>query len=254
MAPTRDPHSSPEENGQKAGRGQFPPTRWSLVAAVRDERSAVAQQALAELCQQYWYPIYVYIRRRGNPPHDAEDLTQGFFARLLEKHDFGAADRERGKLRSFLLGSLKHFLADEWDKRNAQKRGGGATIVSIDAEVEDRYRLEPADETSPDLLFEKRWAQTVLGQVLARLQDDYERTGKLAVFNTLKRFLTWNASDGSYGEAAKELGMTENAARVTVFRMRKRYGEVLRGVIADTVADPDEIAGELRYLFSVVGR
>ncbi len=232
---------------------QFPPTRWSVVLTVGsgDERAAAA--ALAELCEIYWFPLYSFVRRTGRSPEDAEDLTQSFFSRLIEKDVLGTAQAERGKLRSFLLGSLKNFLADEWDKSNAQKRGGGKQFVSIDAEVaEARYAMELPDEASPDHLFERSWAQSLLSRVLGTLRDHYEASGKQAVFDELHQFLASYSGDGNYRTSAQSLGMTENAVRVAIFRMRQRYAKTLRDEIAETVASDADIEAEIDFLFKAV--
>jgi len=234
--------------------GQFPQTRWSVVLAARGSNdSGHALAALDELCRAYWFPLYVYIRRRGVSPEDAEDLTQGYFSALIEKDYLAQADRERGKLRSFLLTTLKHYLADEWTKASALKRGHGKTAVSIDAaQAEERYALEPVDEQSPDRLFEKRWALTLLDNVLEALRADYVGSGQGGLFDVLKKFLAWNSAGEAYREAATELGMKENAVRVAVFRMRRRYGDLLRAQVADTVASSEEVSSEVDYLFALL--
>ena len=235
-------------------REQFPETRWSVVLAARDENDDErAAAALDDLCRAYWFPLYVYIRRRGYAPADAEDLAQGYFAALVERDYIAQASRERGKLRSFLLTTLKHFLADEWNKASAFKRGGGKTVISIDAaRAEERYAFEPADEESPDRLYEKRWALTVLDNVLESLRGDYVRSGQHRVFEVLKKFLAWNSASEAYRAAAAQLGLKENAVRVAVFRMRRRYGDLLRAHVADTVASPEEVAAEMDYLFALL--
>lgn len=234
--------------------GQFPQTRWSVVLAACDANdSGRSTAALDDLCRAYWFPLYVYIRRRGISPEDAEDLTQGYFVALIEKNYLAQADRDRGKLRSFLLTTLKHYLADEWTKAHALKRGPGRMMVAIDAaEAEQRYALEPVDEQSPDRLFEKRWALTLLDNVLVALRTDYVRSGQDKIFDALKKFLAWNSASEAYREAAAELGLKENAVRVAVFRMRRRYGDLLRAQVADTVTSPEEVAAELDYLFSLL--
>ena len=215
-----------------------------------DDRAA---KALDELCRAYWFPLYVYVRRRGVSPEDAEDLTQGYFAALFERGYLAQANRERGKLRSFLLTTLKHYLADEWDKASALKRGHGQRFISIDAaNAEERYALEPADEEGPDRLFDKRWALTLLDNVLAALRADYADAGQERLFDGLKQFLAWNSADSAYREAAAELGMKENAVRVAIFRLRRRYGDRLRQQVADTVTSPDEVPAELEHLLSLV--
>jgi RNA polymerase sigma-70 factor (ECF subfamily) len=205
--------------------------------------------ALEDLCRAYWYPLYAYIRRTGKDEHTAEDLTQAFLARLLEKNHVAQADRQRGKFRAFLLGSLKNFLADEWDKAQAEKRGGGRPILSLDDQTaEERYRLEPADDASPDKLFDRRWALTTLEQAVARLRKDYQDTGKGELFDQLQAFLSGRYGDGGYAEAAEKLGMTENTLKSYVRRLRQRNREILRDVIANTVSSPDQIDEELRNL------
>jgi len=235
-------------------RERFPETRWSVVLRARDENDGGrAAAALDELCRAYWFPIYVYVRRRGYPAEDAEDLTQSYFAALIERGYLAEAERERGKLRSFLLTTVKHFLADEWSKASALKRGSGKTVISIDAaRAEERYALEPADLDSPDRLYEKRWALTVLDNVFESLRGDYVKTGQGQVFDALQKFLAWNSGGEAYREVAAELGMKESAVRVAIFRMRHRYGDLLRAQIADTVVSPEDVPAELEHLFSLL--
>lgn len=244
--------SGAANDGKNTPQGQFPQTRWSVLLAARDEEdSGRAAAALDDLCRSYWFPIYFYVRRRGYSAEDAEDLTQGYFAALIEKDYLSDADRERGKLRSFLLVTLKHYISDEWSKASALKRGGGRPVISIDAaEAEERYSLEPVDELAPDLLFERRWALTLLENVVETLRGEYVKSGQESVFDGLKRFLSWNSGAAAYREVAAELGMKENAVRVAIFRMRRRYGDLLREQVADTVTTPQEVPAELDYLFS----
>ena len=231
----------------------FRTTHWSAVLAARDQNSSQAQAALAELCQTYWYPLYAYIRRRGNNPTDAEDLTQGFFARLLEKNYIGDVTPGMGRFRSFLLTSLNHFLANEWDRAQSSKRGGGKVIISLDdQDPEARYQFEPVENITPETLFEQRWAMTVLERVLARLREEFVATEKTELFDHLKVFLTADRPDCSYAEIAARTGLKEGAVKVAVHRLRRRYGELLRAEIANTVSDPAEIAEELRHLISVL--
>lgn len=245
----------PSEGDQSAADGRFPNTRWSLVASAQSSESAVVSRALQELCQLYWYPVYCYIRRRGASPEDSEDLTQGFFAEFLRRSDFALADKDRGKLRSYLLKSVSHYLSDDFDKRTAQKRGGGKATISIDQmAAEERYQLEPRDDIAPDLLFEKRWAITLLEGVLQELRGAYEKQGKVAVFDQLQPYLAWNANDTPIADASSALGMTESAVRVSLYRLRRRYGEALRQAILETVLDPAEVESELDYLFTVIRR
>jgi len=203
------------------------------------------------LCRLYWYPLYAYLRRRGHAPPEAEDLTQGFFACLLERDALAAADPQRGRFRSFLLTSLKHFVADQRDRDRAQKRGGGQKIMSLDVRgAEGRYCLEPADNLTAEKLFERRWAQTMLELVLGDLRRQYARDGRQRTFERLKGFLRGKAARGSYGQVAAELDVTEAAVRVAVHRLRRRYRELLREHIAQTVASPEDVEDEIRHLFS----
>ena len=247
-------HQEPSRDEQGVLPDQFPQTRWSVVLAARDDSDAPrATAALNEICQAYWFPLYVYIRRRGHSAHDAEDLTQGYMAALIERDYLSQADRHKGKLRSFLLTTLKHFLSDEYTKATALKRGGGAPQISFDAAAaEERYAMEPADEASPDRLFEKRWALTLLDNVLAGLRREYAQTGKEKLFDALQLFLAWNSGGDAYREVAARLDMKESAVRVAIFRLRRRYGEMLSAKVADTVTSEEDIAAELDYLFSLL--
>jgi RNA polymerase sigma-70 factor (ECF subfamily) len=231
------------------GAPEFLTTRWSVVLAANGE-STSAQVALGKLCHAYWYPLYVYVRRQGEPPHDAQDLTQEFFSRLLAKGWLDGVDRERGRFRSWLLASLKHFLANEWDKSRAQKRGGGAALFSIDeVSAEERLRHEPVD-VSAEKLYERRWAWMLLDQVLARLRVEMAGAGKLALFEALKFCLTGEKSP--YAQVAGRLRMSEGAVKVAVHRLRERYRALLRAEIAETVARPEEIEDELRALLAAL--
>lgn len=233
--------------GERAG---FAATRWTVVLAAAGDRSGTQRRhALEELARIYWFPLYAYIRRRGHHAPEAEDLTQEFFARLLEKKSLTAVDRKKGKFRSFLLASVKNFLANEWDKSQSQKRGGGRPLVALDAmDAETRYRLEPADELTPERLFERRWAVAVLDQVMARLEQEYEARGAGRVFEVLKDCLAGTAETPGYADLAGRLGMTQGALKVASHRLRKRYRELLRDEIAQTVAAPELIDEEIRYL------
>jgi RNA polymerase sigma factor (sigma-70 family) len=222
-----------------------------VLAAARGSPTPRAAEAMAELCRLYWYPLYAYVRRRGHDTHEAEDLTQEFFLRLLAKDYLLGVDRQKGKFRAFLLASLKHFLANEWDRSRTQKRGGGRTVLPIStAEAENRYRLEPWHDLTPDRLFERRWALTVLDNVLVRLQLALAFEGKQAVFDRLRPFLTGSREPGGYAVAAAELGTSEGAVKTAVHRLRRRYRQLLRDEIAHTVADPAEIDDEIRYLLA----
>lgn len=249
-----DGEPSDDNRDSNQARDQFPQTRWSVVLAACDvvdhERAAAA---LDELCRAYWFPLYVYIRRRGYTAHDAEDLTQGYFAALLERDYLGQADREKGKLRSFLLTTLKHYLADQRARANTLKRGHGKVVLSIDAvAAEERYSLEPADESSPDVQYERRWALTLLENVLTTLREEYVRTGKGKIFDALQKFLAWNSSSEAYRNVAEELGMKESAVRVAIFRMRRRYGDLLQAQVAETVSSREDVQAELDYLFALL--
>lgn len=232
----------------------FATTHWSVVVTAGQPDSPEAAAALEKLCRTYWYPLYAYVRRRGYSEHDGQDVTQGFFAHLFEHRSLNRVDREKGRFRSFLLASLNYFLADQWDRANAQKRGGGGRqAFSVDTqEAEERYRLEPADERSPDKLFERRWAMTLLDQVLARLAQEFSDAGKSELFNRLRPFLVEGTGEKTYAETAREGGTTEEALKKAVQRMRRRYHQLFREEIAQTVASPDEVEEELRHLCAVL--
>lgn len=233
---------------------RFPPTRWSLVLDARGDRSEIALRALSELCAGYWYPLYAYARRLGKSPEESEDLTQEFFARLLARKYLDAADRERGRLRTFLLTAFKRFLANEWDKERALKRGGGQRPLSIDATwAEDRYAREPADSLTPDRLYEQQWALNLLEHVLRDLKAQYEKRGRGPLFRALRATITMDGSSASHAELGRQLSMSESAVKVAVHRLRKRYRELIRAHIATTTASPEDVDAEIRYLFEVFG-
>jgi RNA polymerase sigma-70 factor (ECF subfamily) len=230
----------------------FVTTHWSVVVTAGRSDTTRAQDALSKLCQTYWHPLYAYVRRLGNSPPDAQDLTQEFFARLLQKNYLAAADEHRGRFRSFLLAALKHFLANEWDKAGAQKRGGGQIPLPIDfGPAETACRFEPADITA-EKIYERRWALTLLEQVLRRLREEYVHAGRENLFDQLKPTLTEASRTVRYAEMGAHLGLSEGAVKVAVHRLRLRYREVLRAEIADTVASPDEVEDELRNLFAAL--
>ena len=232
---------------------QFPTTRWSLVAAAGQGRSPQSREALATLCQVYWYPLYAYARRRLPSPHDAQDLTQAFFAELLEKDYLQAADPRRGKFRAFLLTAFKHFLSRQRERSQAQKRGGGRSSVSLDFQGgERRYQREPIDHATPETAYERRWALAILEQALARLRRELAAAGKEKLFERLKGALAGEGLQESHARIADELGVSEQAVKVAVYRLRRRYQELLRDEIAQTVASPEEVEEELRDLFAAV--
>lgn len=237
---------------------RFATTRWSVVLAAgrrgpSHAPSGAARDALAWLCAAYWYPLYAYARSRGHAPADAQDVTQGFFAHLLERDALRVADRGRGKFRTFLLASLQNFIANERDRAATQKRGGGATVVSIDVETaEHRFGRELAHADTPERLYERRWALTLLDAVLADLKSRYDREGKSALFERLKPYLTGDGGVPTHAETAGVVGMSEGAVQVAVHRMRKRYRALLREHIEQTVACPEEVEEEIRDLFRAV--
>jgi RNA polymerase sigma-70 factor (ECF subfamily) len=233
---------------------RFATTHWSLVLAARDRAEPGAADALASLCALYWYPLYAYVRRSGRGADDAHDLTQEFFARLLEKDFLAAVDRGKGKFRSFLLAACKHFLANQRDRDRAGKRGRGRPILSLDAaDAEGRYRAEPADGLTAEKLFERRWALALLQQVMARLRGDFEAKDKGQVFDRLRGFLVGEKESGGHRQAAAELGLSEGAVKVLVHRLRQRYRELLHEEIGRTAGTPEEITDEVRDLFAALG-
>jgi RNA polymerase sigma factor (sigma-70 family) len=235
------------------GPSQFPTTRWTLVVAAGNSEQKETRSALASLCENYWYPLYAYLRRCGHPADQAQDLTQGFFVRVLEGRYLDRADPEKGRFRSFILTSLKFFVADEGDRDRAQKRGSG-TVESLEfSSGEDRYQREPAHDETPEHIFERRWALSVLDRVVERLRDEFVQHGRLEHFERLKVFLL-GQSDAPYAALAHEMNTSEGALKVAIHRLRKRYRELFRQEIADTVADPAEVESELRFLASVLTR
>jgi DNA-directed RNA polymerase specialized sigma24 family protein len=246
------PENSPLEN--KSTGDIFATTRWTVVLAARDRTASAAGVALEELCRTYWYPLYAYVRSRSSSREDAEDLTQAFFARLLEKNYLEGLTSEKGRFRAFLLAALKHFLANEWDRANCQKRGGGVANLSLDWQSADtRFGIEPADNLSPDKLYDRAWAVTLLERVIIRLRDENAGEGKAVVFEQLKPFLMSGKGALPYAHAAVPLQMTESAVRVAVHRLRRRYRELLREEIAQTLSHPDQVDEEMRALLSAFG-
>ena len=230
----------------------FQPTRWSLIASLRAGGDEAQQKAREELCALYWYPLYAYVRRSGNEAEEARDLTQGFFAHLLEKNVFALADPERGRLRTFLLTGLRHFLRDEWRKDRQLKRGGGETPLSIDeAFAEERYAREPADPATPEAIYERRWALIMLERTLVGLREEYAAAGKAEVFDVLKGHLTPDGTEASAEWAGSRLGISPGAARIAAMRLRTRYRErLLREVAASMDAKTEaEVDEEIDALF-----
>lgn len=240
-----DPSPSP--------RDVFTTTRWSIIQAAKQSQSDEAREAMEMLCRTYWLPLYAFARRQGNSPQDAEDLTQGFFSKVIEKEYLVSVDRSKGRFRSFLLASLRHYMLDEHKRATRVKRGGGREILSLDTEyAEERLAFDESEQESPEAVFDRQWALTVTQTALETLENDYQRSGKAAVFDALRPLLRGDADALSYEGAARSLGLTENAFRVSLSRLRQRYRTGLREVIAQTVAHPKDIDDEMRHLFRVL--
>lgn len=231
----------------------FNTTHWSVVMAAGQRDSSQAAEALEKLCRAYWYPLYTYVRRQGHNALDAQDLTQAFFERFFEANFLESVDRQKGKFRSFLLASLKHFLANEISRAKAEKRGGRYTFVSLDDDTaEKRYLLEPISHQSPEKIFEKRWAVTLLERALARLREESAGVHDARQFDLLKTFLSAQTGEGEYAVVAAQLGTTVGNIAVTVHRLRQRYREMVRSEIAHTVLSPNDLDDEMHYLFTVL--
>lgn len=231
----------------------FATTEWSLVMAAGHRDAAGAEEALARLCSLYWYPVFAFVRRRGHSADEAQDLTQGFFTRLIEKGDLGDADRSRGRFRTFLLTACQHFLSNERDRALAAKRGGGRIFIDV-ADAEGRYERALAHTETPEHLYDRQWCLTLLASVLDGLREHYVSTGTEQVFDRLREFLTAGESPGSHADAARDLGMTTNAVKVAIHRLRRRYRDALRQRIADTVASKEDVDDEIRYLLNTLSR
>ena len=230
----------------------FPPTQWTMVISAQNDDSGERSRALEQICRTYWHPIYAYARKRSYSPQDAEDITQGFFAHLLQTGGFGNVHERKGKLRTFLLVSVRNFMTNEWAKRKAQKRGGGAQLLSIDLnDAEDHMCLEPTDDLTPEAVFERHWATTMLQTVMGRLQAVFENEGKETQFDALKEFLALGRGERTYAQVAEDLGLSESGVKVAVHRMRKRYRELLLEEISGTLEPGESAEAELRYLFGV---
>jgi RNA polymerase sigma-70 factor (ECF subfamily) len=232
---------------------RFQTTNWSLVLAARGQQSADSRDALAWLCEAYWYPIYAFVRHKGHGAEDARDLTQGYFATLLEKGYLDDVQPEAGRFRSFLFASVSHFLANEHDRARTAKRGGGRVLESLDADAaEEKYRFEPVDHLTPEKVYEKQWALATLGRALARLEEEHASADATVRFQALRPYLTGDDTAAAYRDLAPRLGLTEAAVRQAVRRLRKRYGELLRKEIGQTVAEPAAVDDELRHLLSAL--
>jgi RNA polymerase sigma factor (sigma-70 family) len=239
----------PAPHGPPAG--PFLTTHWSMVVNAKDSLSPERDKALSQLCQNYWYPLYAFVRRRGHSHEDASDLTQEFFARLIGKHYLRSVDGKLGKFRTFLLTSMTHFLSNEWDRSQAARRGGGCQVLSLDGvEANDRYRMEPHEPHTPETLYERRWAQTLIAVVVDRLAKETQENR----FEVLKAFLLDDKGSVTYDEAAHQLGMSVAGVTSAIFRMRARFRAMLFEEVADTVESPDEVEPELRHLLSVLAK
>jgi RNA polymerase sigma-70 factor (ECF subfamily) len=231
----------------------FTTTHWSVVLTARRIPSPQSEAALEKLCRSYWYPLYAYIRRQGHNPDDAQDLTQSFFTRFLEHNYLESVERDKGKFRSFLLACLNHFLSNERDRANAAKRGSGKPLISLDDETaEEKYQLEPASTLTPAMIYERRWALTVLETALERLRIEFVQSGREEQFNRLKSFLEGGVGRGEYDLAAADLRVSSSAVAMAVHRLRGRYREMIREEVANTVSEPGEIDAEMRHLLTVL--
>ena len=238
---------------REAGASNFPSTSWSLVVAAAANPTPDSHASLARICEAYWHPVYSFVRRTGYDRDQAQDLTQAFFATMLEKNYLGNADRERGRFRTFLLASVKHFLANEWDKEHALKRGGGQTAVPIDPlEAEEWYAPEAVDERTPESVFARRWAFSLLANVMAKLREEYTEMGNADYFDKLSPLLDGDPPTKGYADLASELRASSGALRVAVHRMRRRYRELLRAELAEIVSTPEEIDEEIRFLLAAL--
>lgn len=243
-----------EETGTPS-RAQFVTTHWSVVLSASEQASPASDEALEKLCRTYWHPLYAYVRRRGNSPANAQDLTQEFFARLLERNWLARADHTKGRFRTFLLHAMERFLANEWDKARALKRGGGQKRVPLQFDTgETQYSAEPADLRTPEQVFDRCWARELLRQVLQRLEAEYRSEGKAGLFTALEPCLVGDRERLPYPQLAAQLELREGAVRVAVHRLRRRYRELLRTEIANTVASAGEVDAELRHLFHVLAQ
>ena len=232
----------------------FRTTHWSVVLRAQDANQANSRESLAALCEQYWYPVYAFIRHKGKKHHEAQDLAQDFFARFIEKEFIAAVDREKGRFRAFLRTTVDRFLCTQWERSQAQKRGGGAVMVTWDAQsAEDRFRLEPTHDSSPEKLFDRNWASALLARATEDLKSEYARAGKAELLEVLQACIGRDAAHGSYSAVAERLGMTEGNARQWAHRIRQRYGQLIRERIAETVDSEGAVEEELRSLYAALG-
>jgi len=244
-----------EQYGDHSANDPFLTTHWSLVVQAADRGSPASAEALEALCRTYWLPLYLYVRRRAPNIDEAHDLTQEFFSRLLEKNYLAAAQPDRGRFRAFLLTAFKHFLANEWERARAQKRGGGKPAIPLDFRTGDSHHaLEPAGGLTPEEAYDREWATTLLAAVIASLREEFTRDGKQAEFDLLKGFLTGEHAAETFAMAAQKLGRSEGAVKMSVQRLKARFRERLRDEIAQTVSGPDEIDAEIRDLFAAFGQ
>lgn len=241
--------------GEAGGTFDFLTTHWSVVLLAGRENAPEAMDALEQLCRTYWYPLYAFVRRKGNGPEDSQDLVQGYFEMLLTRRDLLTVHPCKGRFRTFLLTTLSHYLSNRWDRSQALKRGGGMELLSLDGtDSEDRYRYEPAGDVTPETLFERAWASRMLDTVFARLREQSESEGQLERFHVMKGFLLGDRGDLPYADAARQLGMSEQAVKSAIHRLRARFRETFREEIARTVGSQDEIDDELRHLIRVMTR
>jgi RNA polymerase sigma-70 factor (ECF subfamily) len=244
----------PDNAHDRSGNDPFLTTHWSLVVQAADRDSPASAEALEALCRAYWLPLYHYVRRRAPNIDEAHDLTQEFFAKLIEKNYLAAAQRDRGRFRAFLLTAFRHFLANDWEKTRSQKRGGGKPAIPLDFSTGDSHHaLEPAGGLAPEEAYDREWAMTLLAAVMASLQEEFARDGRQAEFDVLKGFLTGEHAAETFAAAAQKLGRTEGAVKMAVQRLKGRFRERLREEIAQTVSGPDEIDAEIRDLFAAFG-
>jgi RNA polymerase sigma-70 factor (ECF subfamily) len=244
----------PDPSSRRSVKARFDSTRWSIVLAAGVRSSPDAAVALETLCGSYWYPIYAFVRREGYQRAEAQDLTQGFFGMLLEREDLRAVHPDKGRFRSFLLAALKHFLINEWQKARAQKRGGGKTVLSLDFDsAETKFEMQPADPATPESVFNRQWALTLLASVQAALQREMAADDRLELYESLKPHLTGDPEAGKYVDVADGLGMTQAAVKMAMSRLRQRYRELLREEISQTVSS-DEVDDEIRELFDALRR